>query len=124
MDNKVLESNGGNKPSEFVEYQKGPNMVGNQPSCANCERLEDKLYHESRRADEVAYLKDGEIKALQAKLDKACAALEFYRGDDDDDTSWMEPDQYVPYWTLWHDGSCVNGQEAKEALAEIRKKDE
>lgn len=91
--------------------------------------LSDKLYHESRRADEVVYLKDGEIKKLQnqlykteessaneyqkvqklqSKLDKACEALERVK----------------------HNGCCTvcssvcPACNAHKALAEIRKKDE
>jgi hypothetical protein len=32
------------------------------------DELQDKLYHESRRADEVAYLKDAEIHKLETQL--------------------------------------------------------
>lgn len=92
--------------------------------CHNCDRLEDQLYHESRKAPEIEYKLGHEIEVLQAKLDKACVALEYYRGSDDDETGWQEPDNFVPYWTLWDNGDCVNGKRAREALQDIRKKDE
>lgn len=38
-------------------------------SCANCERLEDRLYHESRKAPEVEYKLGHEIEVLKKQLE-------------------------------------------------------
>ena len=58
------------KKHEFVEYQAGPSMVGNQPPCANCERLEDQLYHESRKANEYEYKLGHDIELLTAENER------------------------------------------------------
>jgi len=39
-------------------------------------------------------------------------ALTYYAKQD----NWQKPDQFVPYWTLWDNGDCIEGQKAREAL--------
>lgn len=71
--------------------------------------LQDKLYHESRRADEIAYLKNQEIESLQAKLKVA-------------------EDAILKVLPKWHDEEgfqfYTHEKILKEALDEIRKKDD
>lgn len=44
--------------------------------CANCERLEDQLYHESRKAPEVEYKLGHEIEVLKKQLEMCKEALQ------------------------------------------------
>lgn len=90
--------------------------------CPNCERLEDDYKDIANRLmdSESWELKLGEEnQKLKAQLAMCKEALKYYRGSDDDETSWMEPDQYVPYWTLWHDGNNVGGKVASECMEKL-----
>lgn len=50
------------------------------------------------------------VKNLEEQLKEANEIIEFY-GDDD---NWLEPDSYVPYYTLWEDGNNIGNNKARE----------
>jgi hypothetical protein len=85
-------------------------------------------------ADKISYVyeQDGFIDGFDAGYEVGCDemnqqvqlledALKFYRGGDDDETAWLNPDNYVPYWTLWNDGDCVGGKVAEQVLESLAK---
>ncbi len=141
-----MTTDSGKKPLEIKEMGKNADggycascMLANDPCpihnkaespCENCNKVhksnnltyftcqaqvEDILYHTSRELEEAKT----EITRLKKQLKMCKEALKYYRGSDDDETSWMEPDQYVPYWTLWHDGNNVGGKVADDFLKKV-----
>lgn len=87
---------------------------------AEKERYELALASSIRYGNKVFDL-ESQLHSANAKLAVVLEALKYYRGSDDDETSWMEPDQHLMYWTLWHDGDCVGGKVAAECLAKLEK---
>lgn len=67
----------------------------------------------------VAAANPAAILDLLNQYEKAVGVIKYYRGGDDDDTSWMEPDQHLMYWTLWTDGDNVGGKRAREFLESL-----
>jgi len=59
------------------------------------------------------------IQTLAQNYLAALEVIKYYRGSDDDETSWMEPDQHLMYWTLWNDGDCVGGKVADDFLKKV-----
>lgn len=51
-------------------------VLADPTPCANCERLEDQLYHESRKAPEVEYKLGHEIEVLKKQLEMCKEALD------------------------------------------------
>ncbi len=77
-------------------------------------KLEDQLYHDSRRADEVEYLLGDKITKLEQAIEIAKIALEKY----------VDSNALVYYDTITKDGIIqrrfLSGQCAKEALEKIK----
>jgi hypothetical protein len=57
------------------------------------------------------------ISALMDVVLRLAKTVEYYSGNEDGETSWQKPDNFVPYWTLWDSGDCVGAEKAMEALA-------
>jgi len=53
------------KKHEFVEYQKGPNMVGQSTPCANCERLEGKVQRRNEYRESLKLVIEQQKKQLE-----------------------------------------------------------
>lgn len=68
---------------EFIDDQlnfSGSSVQIQEPTpCANCERLEDQLYHESRKAPEVEYKLGHEIEVLKKQLEMCKEKLKVLR---------------------------------------------
>ena len=76
----------------------------------------------NNKINNAAFIRVANPEAIQTLAQNYLAALEvikFYRGSDDDETSWMEPDQHLMYWTLWNDGACVGGKVADDFLKKV-----
>lgn len=67
-------------------------------------------------AEHIASCSPQRIAALMDVVLKQQEALKYYAGDEDGDSCWQEPDNFVPYWTLWENGDCVGADKANEAL--------
>lgn len=77
---------------------------------------------EKEKYANAVYIAAANPQAIQTLAENYLAALEvikYYRGSDDDETSWMEPDQHLMYWTLWNDGDCVGGKVADDFLKKV-----
>lgn len=110
------------KPSE-ESFKKWPDSIihviefsAYETALAEIERLKAIVVHHAE-ANGNYFL---QLERLKSSAQVLVDALEYYRGSDDDETSWQEPDQYVPYWTLWNNGDCVNGDAAKKALEKFK----
>lgn len=48
-------------------------------------------------------------------LSEYIEAVEFY----EDEENWQEPDNHVPYWTLWEDGNHIGHHKARQARTNL-----
>jgi hypothetical protein len=84
---------------------------------ALAQEIKEKADKQAGSFDDFRGSTSARISALMDVVLKLVQTVEYYSGNEDGETSWQEPDSFVPYWTLWDNGDCVGAEKALEALA-------
>ena len=111
------------KPREFwiVNDYACPSTFNDEEdakSYCECASLRDEYGY-----DVIHVIEKSAYDSLKSQLDEANEmiaelekALEFYADED----NWLNPDNYVPYWTLWDNGDNIGFHKARETIAKLK----